>query len=96
MKYSTAGDPQPSSVPPVTYSGVIQVFNDGVSLGYISPDANYWTPQLTSDVNSALRISFSLPAGATSGSQLGLTMLNVRTFQRSYRNMSLVCMLIHY
>lgn len=69
-------DPQPSSVPPVTYSGVIQVFNDGVSLGYISPDPNYWTPQLTSDVNSALRISFSLPAGATSGSQLGLTMLN--------------------
>jgi len=94
----TAGgsDPQPSSVPPVTYSGVIQVFNDGVSLGYISPDPNYWTPQLTSDVNSALRISFSLPAGATSGSQLGLTMLNVRTFYRSYRNMSLVCMLIHY
>ena len=64
---------QPSSVPSVTYSGVIQVLSDGTSLGYVGPDPNYWTPLLTPDINSALRISFSLPVGATSGSQLGLT-----------------------
>jgi hypothetical protein len=68
--------PQPSPVPKVTYSGVIQVFTDGVSLGYIAPDPNYWTPLLTPDINSALRISFQLDQGATSGSQLALTQLN--------------------
>jgi len=68
--------PNPSPVPKVTYSGVIQVYTDGVSLGYIAPDPNYWTPLLTPDINSALRVSFQLDQGATAGSQLALTQLN--------------------
>lgn len=30
----------------------------GTVLGYIQPDVNYWTPQLTNDRNNALAISF--------------------------------------
>jgi hypothetical protein len=45
-------------------------------LGYVAPDPNYWTPLLTPDIGSALAISFSLPDGATSGSQLDLTQTN--------------------
>jgi hypothetical protein len=78
--FARHNDPQPSSVPKVTYTGVIQVLtsssSDGVSLGYIAPDPNYWTPLLTPDINSALRVSFQLDQGATSGSQLALTQLN--------------------
>ena len=67
--------PNPSPVPKVTYSGVIQVFSGDTSLGYVAPDLNYWTPLLTPDINSALRVSFQLDQGATSGSQLALTQL---------------------
>ena len=69
---------QPSSVPSQTYSVVIQVLSGDTSLGYVGPDPNYWTPLLTPDINSALRVSFSLPVGATSGSQLGLTQVCAR------------------
>jgi len=67
---------QPSSLPSVTYSVVIQVLSGDTVLGYVAPDPNYWTPLITPDINSALRVSFQLPLGATSGSQLGLTQLN--------------------
>jgi len=72
----SARDAQPSSTPSQTYTVVIQVFSGSTSLGYVAPDPNYWTPLLTPDASSALRVSFSLPVGATSGSQLGLTQLN--------------------
>ncbi|KAJ7054557.1 hypothetical protein C8F01DRAFT_1374194 [Mycena amicta] len=67
---------QSSPVPPVTYSGVLQVFSGDVSLGYIAPDPNYWTPLLTADANSALQVSFQLNQGSTAGSQLDFTQLN--------------------
>jgi len=67
---------QTSALPPVTYSGVIQVFSGTSSLGYVAPDPNYWTPLLTPDISSALSISFQLPEGATSGSQLNMNELN--------------------
>jgi hypothetical protein len=66
---------QPSSLPSQTYNVVIQVLSDGTSLGYVAPDPNYWTPLLTPDINSALQVSFNLPVGATSGSQLGLALV---------------------
>jgi len=66
---------KPSPLPSQTYNVVIQVMSDATSLGYVAPDPNYWTPLLTPDINSALRVSFSLPVGATSGSQLGLTLV---------------------
>ncbi|KDR66951.1 hypothetical protein GALMADRAFT_258854 [Galerina marginata CBS 339.88] len=71
-----ARDAQTSPVPTVTYTVVAQVFQDTTSLGFVAPDPNYWTPLLTPSIDSALRLSFSLPLGATSGSQLSLTMLN--------------------
>ncbi|KDR65070.1 hypothetical protein GALMADRAFT_149016 [Galerina marginata CBS 339.88] len=71
-----ARDAQTSPVPTVTYTVVAQVFQDTTSLGYVAPDPNYWTPLLTPDINSALRLSFSLPMGATAGSGLTLTQLN--------------------
>ncbi len=42
----------------------------GASLGYITPDPNYWTPQLTSDINAALGITFELPSGATQATRV--------------------------
>ncbi|KAF7347987.1 hypothetical protein MSAN_01750800 [Mycena sanguinolenta] len=65
-----------SPVPPVTYSGVIQVLSGDTLLGYAAPDPNYWTLQLTSDITAALQVSFQLPQGSTSGSQLDFTQLN--------------------
>jgi hypothetical protein len=59
-----------------TYTGIIEVFSGSTSLGYIAPDPNYWTPLLTPDPTAALTISFQLPQGATSGSQLNFNQLN--------------------
>lgn len=83
-RWNNGGDsnPQPSPLPPVTYSGVIQVFSGPTSLGYVAPDPNYWTPLLTPDINSALHISFQLPSGATSGSQLDFNSLVRRRIDR--------------
>ncbi|KAF8956766.1 hypothetical protein BDZ97DRAFT_1925139 [Flammula alnicola] len=65
---------QPSSVPSTTYTVVIQVMSGSSSLGYVATDPNYWTPLLVPSTSDALHLSFSLPVGATSGSQLDLTM----------------------
>jgi len=59
-----------------TYSGILQVKSGDTSLGYIAPDPNYWTPLLTPDLNSALRISFQALGGATSVTSVSFTQLN--------------------
>ncbi|KAF8192686.1 hypothetical protein K438DRAFT_1762032 [Mycena galopus ATCC 62051] len=64
---------QTSPLPLVPYSGVIQVFSGVMSLGYVAPDPNYWTPLLTPDITAALQVSFQLAQGSTSGSQLDFT-----------------------
>lgn len=50
--------------------------NGDTVLGYVSPDPNYWTPQLTSNANDALRISFVSAGGATSVTNVDFTLLN--------------------
>ena len=72
---------RPSATPMQTLTGVIQVRSDGVSLGYVAPDPNYWTPLLTPDINSALKISFQMAVGATSANALNFQQLNVRPLQ---------------
>ena len=58
-------------------SGVLQVMAEGgVSLGYIAPDPNYWTPLLTPDVTAALGITFLLPGGATQATGVDFAMSN--------------------
>jgi len=59
----------------VTYRGYIQVSTDDSAntvLGLVTPDPNYWTPFLSNDETAALQIEFSMPVGATSGTQLQL------------------------
>jgi hypothetical protein len=68
----------PSPLPPVTYRGVIQVFDGLNSLGFLA-DNTYYTPFLTPDLASAYVVSFTLPNGATTGSTLDLT-AQVKTF----------------
>jgi hypothetical protein len=65
----------PQSKRTVTYTGIIQVLSNGVVLGFVAPDPNYWTPLLVPDAASALQVQFTLPKRATSGSQLQLTQL---------------------
>jgi len=60
----------------VNYRAVIQVKSGGTSLGYVAPDPNYWTPLLTSDINGALIVDFSLSNGDTSATGLNLTQEN--------------------
>ncbi|KAK6543520.1 hypothetical protein TWF694_000266 [Orbilia ellipsospora] len=80
VRYSTAcscwGIGSTTIVPIATYTGVIQVFSGASSLGYMQADLSYYTPQITSNIALALKISFQLPGGATSGSQLNFNLLN--------------------
>ena len=42
--------------------GVLEVkTSSGAVAGYVQADVNYWTPQLTSDPNLALVLSFTFP-----------------------------------
>ena len=80
-----AAHAQPSTLPKVTYHGVIQVFSlGGTSLGYVQTDPNYWTPFLTPDITTAQVIEFALDAGATSGTQLDLQQLVSFSFLRPH------------
>jgi hypothetical protein len=78
-----AGSPvrrtQPSSVPPVSYRGYIQIKDKNSNvLGYISKNLGNSGAQFVSDpsIANALIVDFQLPAGATSGSTLDFTIEN--------------------
>ncbi|OIW30412.1 hypothetical protein CONLIGDRAFT_668434 [Coniochaeta ligniaria NRRL 30616] len=59
-----------------SYTGILQVKNGDTVLGYVASDPNYWTPLVSADANSALRISFEAPAASTSVSSVAFTQLN--------------------
>jgi hypothetical protein len=52
------------------------VKNGDTVLGYVASDPNYWTPLLSPDAGSALRISFDASVAATSVSSVAFTQLN--------------------
>ena len=60
-------------------SGVLQVKDaGGASLGYITPDPNYWTPMLTPDITAALGITFELLVGATQATSVNFVTSDTR------------------
>lgn len=60
-------------------SGVLQVKDaGGASLGYITPDPNYWTPMLTLDITAALGITFELLVGATQATSVNFVTSDTR------------------
>ncbi|KAE9365670.1 hypothetical protein N431DRAFT_473709 [Stipitochalara longipes BDJ] len=53
-----------------TLSGILEINSGGSSLGYVATDPNYYTPIITSDPTQALVVTFVVPHGATSVSNV--------------------------
>jgi hypothetical protein len=69
------GLPTVASADTITYTAAIVVEDtSNTVLGYVQDDPNYYTPQITSSVASALIVSFTL--NGTSGNQVNLTTQN--------------------
>ncbi|KAF7323773.1 hypothetical protein MKEN_00598400 [Mycena kentingensis (nom. inval.)] len=77
-RVANAARTESSPVPLTTYTGYIQVIDavHNLVLGFVSPDPNYWAPEIRYASDVGLIVSFQLPAGATSGTKLDFTQIN--------------------